>query len=134
MAAPDRPPTARLFVAVWPDEPAHAALLEWRARWQWPPAAAPTLPARLHLTLHFIGAVPAARLAEIEAGLALPFDPFVLDFDGATVWPGGLAVLTCSSAPAALTALHGRLADAIGALELPVEQRPYRAHVTLARH
>src|SRR4051812_5166857 len=134
MATADRPATARLFVAVWPDPAAHAALLEWRGRWQWPPAAAPTLPERLHLTLHFIGPVAATRLAEIEAGLALPFDPFTLDFDGAALWHGGLAVLTASAPPPALGALHARLAGAITGLGLPVEQRPYRPHVTLARH
>ena len=134
MAAAACAPPARLFVAVWPDPSAHAELLAWRSRLLWPSSAAPTLPEHLHLTLHFIGAVPAARLGEIESALALPFDPFVLDFDGAALWPGGLAVLTASAPPPALAALHGRLAGAIGGLGLPVEQRPYRPHVTLARH
>jgi 2'-5' RNA ligase len=88
---------------------------------------------RLHLTLHFIGAVPVARLAEVGDGLAVPCAPFDLQFDEAAAWPRGLAVLSPREVPAALVELHQRLAGALQRLALPVESRPWRPHVTLAR-
>jgi 2'-5' RNA ligase len=47
--------------------------------------------------------------------------------------PRGLVVLQSSDTPAALLALHAACADALRALDLPLEPRPFRAHVTLAR-
>ena len=51
----------------------------------------------------------------------------------AEMWPRGLAVLRPGEPPAALTRLHERLAQALRALDLPVEARDFRPHVTLAR-
>ena len=126
-------PPLRLFLAVWPDAAAREALLRWRAAARWPAGAAPTPPQQLHLTLHFIGAVPAARLAEVTEFLAVPCAPCRIGFDRVEAWPRGLAVLGASAVPPALQALHGRLAEALRALDLPVEARPWRPHVTLAR-
>lgn len=128
----DRPPL-RLFLAVWPDAPARDALLRWRAGAVWPPGAAATPPAQLHLTLHFIGPLPAARLDEVATGLAVPCARCRIGFDHAEAWGRGLAVLGAAAVPPALAELHGRLAEALRALGLPVEARPWRPHVTLAR-
>jgi 2'-5' RNA ligase len=49
------------------------------------------------------------------------------------VWPGGIAVLEAGQVGSGLVAWHSRLADALRALDLPVEHRPWRPHVTLAR-
>jgi 2'-5' RNA ligase len=51
----------------------------------------------------------------------------------AQVWPGGIAVLEASKVPPALQELHARLQERLLKLELPVETRRYRPHVTLAR-
>ncbi|MGC4078824.1 MAG: RNA 2',3'-cyclic phosphodiesterase [Rubrivivax sp.] len=126
-------PTARLFLAVWPDAAAREALVDWQRRWHWPRGARPTAPDRLHLTLHFIGQVPMARIAEVAAGLAVDFEPFELSFSRPALWRGGLALAMPETVPPALTALHGRLADALQALALPVERRPFKPHLTLAR-
>ena len=54
--------TARLFLALWPDDALRRGLLAWRDAWQWPARAALVAPDDLHLTLHFLGGVPLVRL------------------------------------------------------------------------
>ncbi len=125
--------TSRLFVALWPDAAALRALTAWQARWAWPQGAAVVAPEQLHLTVQFIGAVPNARLPELARKLALPMHPFDLTLGRAEVWPQGLAVLCPDAVPDALTALHADLQAALQRLALPVEARPFRPHVTLAR-
>jgi 2'-5' RNA ligase len=125
--------SARLFLALWPPPAALRALLAWRAAIAWPAGAAIVAPERLHLTLHFIGAVPAERLAAVTQALALPGEPFELRFGHVEAWARGLVALCPETPPPALAALHARLADALRELGLPVEPQPYRPHVTLAR-
>ena len=55
--SPARDP-ARLFIALWPGEAVRAQLVQWQRAVSWPQAARVATPAGLHLTLHFIGAVP----------------------------------------------------------------------------
>lgn len=132
-AAPRDP--ARLFLALWPDAPTRRAMQAWQQALHWPSNARLTAPPHLHLTLHFIGNVPRARLPELATGLVQPFTPVELVLDQFAVWHHGIAVLQPSGeTPAALIDLHGALAEALRALALPIEDRPFRPHVTLARH
>jgi RNA 2',3'-cyclic 3'-phosphodiesterase len=126
--------TARLFLALWPSLAVRRALVVQQARWAWPAGAAPTAANKLHLTLHFIGAVPAARLVELTQGLRVRVPRSTLVLDTAELWPNHCAVLCPSQVPAPLVALHGALAQALRARNLPVETRPFRPHVTLARN
>lgn len=128
------PDPARLFLALWPDAPTRHALQAWQGAIAWPADARPTAPAHLHLTLHFIGAVPRARLSALQAGLGRPFTPFTLQLAELVLWRGGLAVLLPAETPPALATLHAGLGVALRALALPVDERPFRPHVTLARH
>lgn len=130
-ARADRP--ARLFLALWPDAAARRRCVAWQRRWRWPPGASVVAPERLHLTLHFIGDVDPARLPELGAGLALPFAPFDIAFGLPRLWRGGLALAVPQAVPEPLLALHAALGDALRRLELPVEARPFRPHLTLAR-
>lgn len=127
------PASARLFLALWPDEAVRRALAARRDRCRWPPGASPVADARLHLTLHFIGAVPVDRLDELSRGLRVPVTPFELDLDRCAAWPHGLVVVEGSHPPEALRELHAALGAALRRLGLPVERRRLRAHVTLAR-
>jgi 2'-5' RNA ligase len=126
--------TVRLFLALWPTAPVRQALHAMQSRWRWPEGSAVVDPARLHITLHFLGQVPPERVDEFTAGLAVPFEPHVLALaqGRATVWPGGIAVLELA-APPALQALHADLSRALQSLEWPVEERRFRPHVTFAR-
>lgn len=125
--------SARLFLALWPGPAARDALREWRDAWHWPASASPVQTEKLHLTLHFIGYVPRERLSDVSQGLDVPFGGFELSFGRATLWPRGLAVLQPNSVPVGLLQLHGLLHQALRRLELPAEDRAFRAHVTLAR-
>lgn len=131
-AAPDA--SLRLFLALWPDAATRQAIAAEGERWQWPPGARRYAPQDWHVTLHFLGSVPAARLPELQTALSVPLTPFVWTLDGPACWPRGLAVLASRRAAPPLAALHRRLAAALRGRGLPVEARPLRPHVTLARH
>lgn len=128
-----RPAHARLFLALWPAARAHAALIRHQSHWLWPGTASLTQEDKLHLTLHFIGAVERTRIAQIAARLQVPMPSFSLSLTRPEIWPCGIAVLRTSEVPNALKQLHARLAEALRALDLPVEARRFRPHVTLAR-
>jgi RNA 2',3'-cyclic 3'-phosphodiesterase len=123
----------RLFLALWPDAPTRDAISAWQREWDWPPAAAPVAPERLHLTLHFIGNVPGKRLRQVIAGLKVAFEPMDFSLNRADVWPNSIAVVQPTRTRREMIELHRSLADALRGLELPVESRPFRPHVTLAR-
>lgn len=124
----------RLFVALWPGAAARAALAARRDACTWPAGAAPVADERLHLTLHVLGAVDAARLPQLAAALWLPPPRLRLQVGAPVHWPHGLVVAPLAAPPDALQALQAGLAAALSGLGLPVERRPFRPHVTLARH
>lgn len=123
----------RLFVGLWPRREEVATLVAQQQRWQWPKGSSIVEQHRLHLTLHFLGNIDYVRLAEITAGIRVPFEPFDLSFTHAEVWPQGIAVIGATPVPEPLRTLHSRLAEALRKLSLPLEMRPFRPHVTLAR-
>ena len=124
---------ARMFIALWPGDTVRAELAAWRDAWRWPRSATPVRTGRLHLTLHFIGEVERERVQELADALRTPFDGFEMRFGRAVLWPHGIAVLEPDAAPAALLELHAALAGVLRRLSLPVDERPYLPHVTLAR-
>ena len=127
------PASLRLFIALWPTPAVRTALATRRDALRWPPGAALVADERLHLTLHFLGQVPATLLPQLVPALQLRGSRFTLDIGPPQMWPRGLAVLPCTPAPPALRALHVALAAALAGLGLSVERRPFRPHVTLAR-
>jgi len=124
---------ARLFLALWPDEPVRAELAAWRDAWRWPSNATPVRREHLHVTLHFIGNVEHDRIDALRAALQVPFAPFELAFGKAALWQHGIAVLEPELVPDELPRLHSALGAALDAAALPLEQRIYRPHVTMAR-
>lgn len=126
-------PSLRLFLALWPGRATLDALRAWQGRWAWPHAAAVVAPERLHLTLHFIGPVPAGRLPELVHGLAVASPCFELRLGRAQLWRGNLAVLRADAVPAGLATLHAQLQASLRRLALPLQAQPLVPHVTLAR-
>jgi 2'-5' RNA ligase len=124
---------ARMFIALWPDPAVREALRAWRDGYAWPKSASPARTEQLHVTLHFLGSIPRVRVPELVQGLEVPFAPFELEFGHPEWWHGGIAVLAPDVVPAPLLALHGALGEALLRLDLPLEQRDYKPHVTLAR-
>ncbi len=124
----------RLFFALWPDPELRRRLAELGRRYA-PAEARRVAPADLHLTLAFVGGCDAARRACLErvaAGVRAAPLRFCLDRIGYWARPRVLW-LGAARQPAALRALAERLQQALGACDHPPDERPFRAHVTLAR-
>lgn len=130
-ASPEKP--RRLFLALWPgeNERQRMALLAARAvgrRRRIPDA-------QLHLTLVFLGATDADRLAAYEAALAdlrVPEMKLVLDRYG--YWPQPrLLWLGSSRTPPELDELVAELHRRLRNCGFTPEARAFQAHITLAR-
>jgi 2'-5' RNA ligase len=127
------PTSLRLFLALWPPADVYAALQAHAAAWDWSDSARRTRSERLHITLHFLGEIEADRVPALQSGLEVDWTGCELALDRTTVWPGGIAVLEASRVPPELLQLHASLREKLLALEVRVEERRYRPHVTLAR-
>lgn len=125
--------SARLFLALWPDAALRDPLARYRDAWRWPAGVSPVPSGQLHLTLHFIGPVPRQRLPLLGNALEVACAPFELALGMPEVWPRGLAVLRPASVPDALVRLRTALGTALEKLDLPVDTREFRPHITLAR-
>lgn len=123
----------RLFLALWPDRSIRHQLMQWRDAWHWPNHAAPVADGKLHLTLNFLGNVDEALLPELVEAFNVPFTPFEIELGRAVVWHQSIAVLEPLSIPPALLELHASLKERVAAAGLPVEDRIYKPHVTMAR-
>ncbi|TFV63116.1 UNVERIFIED_ORG: RNA 2',3'-cyclic phosphodiesterase [Bacillus sp. AZ43] len=135
------PAGRRLFVAVDPPPDARADLADAVAPLRELPGAPRwTVPDRWHLTLLFLGAVPeetVAPLVTAVGGAVAAAPPMRLRLAGGgrfgsvrrpqVAWAG----LEGDVAP--LVELAARLAGAARRLRLPVEDRPFRPHLTLGR-
>lgn len=124
----------RLFLALRPDPQAREALAAHLRRWAWDAQSVLHVPQDWHLTLHFIGPVLPAQLDALAPALDVPMAPFELLFGEAALWPHGVAVLLPQTVPPALTQLQAQLGERLRAQGLRTDTRPYRPHVTLARH
>jgi 2'-5' RNA ligase len=127
----------RLFFALWPDaavrsriDAASQAVAHDRAV-----HGRRVRTDRLHLTLHFLGAVPDGGLdAALDAGEAVDAARFELVLDRAGGFSRARVTwLGCTDVPERLIDLHAQLRDALVARGLPVESRAYAPHVTVQR-
>ena len=125
----------RLFFALWP-ETGLQKVWATTARELLPTGAGRLIPvSNLHMTLLYIGEVSAEKRAELElmAG-EINFVPFVLRLDKfgywrrPRVWWWG-----ATETPEQLQQLVDSLRCGAKACGLEVDQRPYKAHLTLAR-
>ena len=124
----------RLFFALTPKPEVSQQLQQWQQTLS-TCAGQPILPAKLHLTLLFLGEVPEVQtqaIREIAPGVTGPRFNLTLDTVGCfrknrILWAG------LSQPPAALLELHQKIRQALRPLVLPLETEPYRPHVTLYR-
>lgn len=123
----------RLFLGLWPDEGVRQALVEHQAAWPWPPGTSVVAPQKLHLTLHFLGDVECHAIEPLQQALhGVRCGELVMDWSQAERWGGGLAVLRTAPNPV-LDVLHAQVGEVLRQQALPVETRPFKPHVTLAR-
>ncbi|MER2527421.1 MAG: RNA 2',3'-cyclic phosphodiesterase [Candidatus Competibacter denitrificans] len=123
----------RLFLALWPAEAERRHLAELALNVA---GRRRVRDANLHLTLVFLGATDAERLAAYEtalAGLIVPTLALILDRYG--YWPRSRILwLGCSETPPALVDLVADLHRRLRGCGFNPEQRAFQAHVTLARN
>ncbi len=126
---------ARLFFALWPDAQARLALAARGKEVARRCGGRPVPAANLHLTLAFLGEVePSAIPALREAAGAGGGEAFELALDRLGAFArAGVAWAGCRVAPPALLALQAGLARRLGEAGFPQEERPFAAHLTLAR-
>jgi 2'-5' RNA ligase len=94
----------------------------------------PVAAANLHLTLAFLGQQPRARVAELQ-GLAdgLRATAFELHLDRLGRHRNGLLYLAPSHTPEALLELVERLCSNLSSAAIQLDNRPFRAHLSLLR-
>ena len=139
---PERQPGMRLFIACELPPATKAALAEVQSqlrargaeelRW--------VRPEGMHLTLKFLGDVPAERVPAIEEALAAAVEgPLEMRLAfralGTFGGPARLRVLWVGAEgdTPRLVELAGRVESALAPLGFPPERRPYSPHLTLAR-
>jgi 2'-5' RNA ligase len=136
-----RAPARRLFFALWPTPEERRGLSVAAAAAVGASGGRAVPEQNLHVTLAFLGQVPASRAVElaalaqrVAASEALAVAPVVLQFDRLAYWrePQILCALSAAAAApaAALAAALQREASAAGFLP---DLKPFRAHVTVAR-
>jgi 2'-5' RNA ligase len=123
----------RLFFALWPGDAVRQQLADWRDAWTWPNGAAPVPNPKLHLTLHFLGAVDEEGVQALLAAPNTPFQQMHIDLGVPAIWHNQIAVLEPIKPPAALFELHAALGRQLESLGFVLEQRSYRPHVTMSR-
>lgn len=122
----------RLFLALWPGDAERRQLAELAAAVA---GRRRVRDANLHLTLVFLGATDAARLAAYEAALtdlAVPSLELILDRYG--YWPRPRILwLGSSHSPPELYELVAELHCRLRGCGFTPERRAFQAHITLAR-
>ena len=123
----------RLFIAINFDDEVKAKLLRAQSALRQVAASGNfTRLENLHLTLVFLGETSPGRVGEIRRVMdAAPTRPFTLRFEGIgkfgdTCWVG------IQSNPT-LAGLYNHLAQGLKTAGFPIESRPFKPHLTLAR-
>lgn len=123
----------RSFIALAPDDAARDAL----ARIPVPAPLRPLQRADLHLTLAFLGGLSPEQRTRLEHELAgLPAGVPPLRGAGLVYWPNASRVRVLVATFESNDAISNLLAQIklkLPDLGLPVEHRPFRPHITLAR-
>jgi 2'-5' RNA ligase len=125
----------RLFFALWPGERVRASLAHVAGSLASLAHGKPVSGTKIHLTLAFLGEIEPERLEEVrDAARQARGAPFELVLDEAGSFrKAGVAWVGSSHLPAALLDLQSSLDRALRARGFVLEDRPFAAHVTLAR-
>ena len=96
----------------------------------------PVQPQNVHVTLVFLGHVAVASELLIKHSVSdISAEPIVLTFDHLSYWSKPKVLcLTCSQSVDELEKLVAALNREVASCGLQTETRPYKPHITLARH
>ncbi|MBL8471132.1 MAG: RNA 2',3'-cyclic phosphodiesterase [Rhodocyclaceae bacterium] len=128
--------TLRVYFALWPPAAVAQALAAWQRVLHATLGGRMLRADRLHLTLAFIGEIPAARLpALLDIGAQIRGRRSCLHLNEAGAWRHNrIAWAGTRTVPAELARLAGDLGASLGAGGFAVERRPFVPHVTLLRN
>jgi 2'-5' RNA ligase len=132
---PDK--TIRLFFALWPDDNLSHSIhqLTGQIRKQQHGHGRPVPESKLHMTLAFLGNVAADKLDCVRtAADRVQGEAFSLELTELVYRKRQQMVWLCPiETPAVLVQLYADLAAQLKTCDIPLEQRPYLAHMTLMR-
>ncbi len=125
----------RLFFALPCPNECRQTVLEWRQHHLAALKSHWVDDANLHITLAFLGAVEDMHIGTLTAiGDSIQSHSFTIQLDRAGEFGGGKYLwIGPSQPPGELMDLVGKLNQELDANGYPVDQRPYRPHLTLAR-
>jgi 2'-5' RNA ligase len=127
--------SSRLFFALWPDDLTGPELVRLSRSIE-AKGIMPVQPQNIHVTLVFLGNVDAASELLIKHSVTgISAKPFVLTFDRLSYWSKPKVLcLTSSHTPEELEMLVEALNMEVASWGFQTENRPYKPHITLARH
>jgi 2'-5' RNA ligase len=128
--------TARLFFAFWPDAPVRARLADLAGSLAAGSAARAVPQENLHATIAFVGAVPIALFERVRAiGAAQRAAACSMRFEALEYWPKPEVVVAATrTVDPGLERLWQRLHRDLAGLQLALDAKRLRPHVTLATH
>ncbi|MGJ0515332.1 MAG: RNA 2',3'-cyclic phosphodiesterase [Methylomicrobium sp.] len=123
----------RLFFALWPDPETRAKCAAISAALK--SFGRPVQPDNLHVTLVFLGSVDEAiEMKLADAASAVNFAKISIRFDALNFWRRPRIICLCGKPEdSAAARLVEQLNTLAAALEIPTDDRPYQAHITLLR-
>lgn len=129
------PTTQRLFFALWPDACLQKDLYSYAQRMHAAVGGRVVAAENIHLTLAFLGSLPGERIDDLRViGASLRANRFRLDLVRAGCWKRSqVGWVAPENIPASLELLVGQLRDLLVRARLPVDEKPFRPHVTLVR-
>lgn len=126
----------RLFFALWPDPVLRRVLVEAIESVVAQVAGTRVPAGNLHVTLAFLGTVPASGIVDLLAvGGRNPWPRIELDFERVEYWPKPKILVAMPAAvPSTGLAAVERLWSSLEPLGFAREARPWWPHLTLVRH
>jgi 2'-5' RNA ligase len=130
-----RPDTQRLFFALWPPIELSRELYQLAGSALRGGSGRRVPPENIHLTLAFLGSVDASfRECAEQAAVAVRAESFTLMLEQTGHWPkSGILWAGPRQTPPLLLHLVQELNAGLAVCGYEAEQRPYAAHLTLAR-
>jgi 2'-5' RNA ligase len=127
--------SSRLFFALWPDDQTRQELVRLSLSIE-AKGFKPVQSQNVHVTLVFLGHVDAASELLVKHSVTgISAQAFVLTFDQLSYWSNPKVLcLTCSHTPDELEMLVAALNIEVASCVLQTDARPYKPHITLARH
>lgn len=126
----------RVFFALWPDESTREAIERFARDAVAESGGTPIAPENFHMTLRFVGNADAGAMSRMrKAAERVRTEPLRFKLDQPGYWADQSVVwLGCRKAPDPLLRLVVNLNTEMGSEGFLVETRPFKPHVTLARH